>query len=336
MANVIWRQWTMLRLIPRHPRAISIQELRAKLVEAGYPINVRTLQRDLVTLSQEGPFRGSLQSDDAKPAGWRWSENAGLFELPTLNTATAMTFSLSERFLKEVIPPAMLAELLPYFRRAEDTLRRSGTRGLSELPDKIHILPRAQRQLPPSSPPGVLHVVYDALISGKQLMARYCGRDGDAKSMDLNPVGLLFRNGVVSVVCCKPPGKYAEFMLHRFQSAVCSSERSKAPEGSSIDAYLKLGAQDFLINKERGIRFQALFTPEAAHNLIEAPLSLDQTATPHPADGRMLIKATVADTLVFRKWLLSYGQALEVLEPPALRAWAIDTATAMCSRYNQT
>ena len=50
MSDTLLRQWTMLRHIPRHPRRISVHDLRAHLAEQGYTTTERTIQRDLLEL----------------------------------------------------------------------------------------------------------------------------------------------------------------------------------------------------------------------------------------------------------------------------------------------
>ena len=58
--DTIYRQWLMLSKIPRFPRRISASELQIILSDAGFNIDIRSVQRDLLKLSQ--PFPLSFES----------------------------------------------------------------------------------------------------------------------------------------------------------------------------------------------------------------------------------------------------------------------------------
>lgn len=50
-------------------------------------------------------------------------------------------------------------------------------------------------------------------------------------------------------------------------------------------------------------------------------------------DGSLVWRARVAGLLEVRSWILGWGAAAEVLEPPALRAWVADQVAAAAERY---
>lgn len=64
--HTLRQQWHMLRAIPRAPRGIMVQALAARLADQDFSVTARTIQRDLVELSQVFP----LQVDEgSKPFG---------------------------------------------------------------------------------------------------------------------------------------------------------------------------------------------------------------------------------------------------------------------------
>ncbi len=69
MGDTILRQWAMLRNIPPAPRKISTGMLRERLIEEGYSVDIRTIQRDLGKLSLLFPLYCDGRS---KPWGWSW------------------------------------------------------------------------------------------------------------------------------------------------------------------------------------------------------------------------------------------------------------------------
>lgn len=118
MSDTLLRQLTLLRNIPRAPKRIDAQTLRQHLEASGYRVDLRTVQRDLVSLSLVFP----LISDDAKPRGWRWEADAAQLDLPTLEPLTALVFHLAEKHLNALLPAASLTQLAPWFANANRLL----------------------------------------------------------------------------------------------------------------------------------------------------------------------------------------------------------------------
>ena len=73
MASAIVRQWLILTMLPRPPRRIDSGAIEARLRERGVRVHRRTIQRDLVELSQVFPI---VSDERAKPYGWRWTDDA--------------------------------------------------------------------------------------------------------------------------------------------------------------------------------------------------------------------------------------------------------------------
>jgi predicted DNA-binding transcriptional regulator YafY len=72
------------------------------------------------------------------------------------------------------------------------------------------------------------------------------------------------------------------------------------------------------LRHRRSIRLDARFTAAAANHLHETPLAEDQRIGDE-ADGRVRVRATVADTPQLRWWLLGFGDAVTVQAPAELR-----------------
>ena len=140
MSETILRQLAMLRRVPRAPRAVTTAVLVEKLAEEGFIVSIRSVQRDLEMLSALFPLRCDQR---AKPYGWSWEKDA-LQELPGMDTATALTFTLAARFLGPLMPRSSLRYLEPHFQRAEAILTEMRSGGFAAWPAKVRALaPRA-------------------------------------------------------------------------------------------------------------------------------------------------------------------------------------------------
>ena len=69
MSDTILRQWAMLRNIPHAPRRITTSVLRDRLIEEGYRVDIRTVQRDLGKLSLLFPL---ISDGRSRPYAWSW------------------------------------------------------------------------------------------------------------------------------------------------------------------------------------------------------------------------------------------------------------------------
>ena len=59
MIDTLLRQWTLLRLLPRHPRRLEPARLKDKLDAMGIAVTLRTVQRDLNALAAVFPLVAS-------------------------------------------------------------------------------------------------------------------------------------------------------------------------------------------------------------------------------------------------------------------------------------
>ena len=132
---------------------------------------------------------------------------------------TALSFRLVRDFLLPLIPRSTLSALEPHFRRAEKVLSSLPETGIKEWPGKVRIIPQGQPLIPADIKPEVLEVVYDAMLQKRRFLVNYKRRGEDKmKSFEVNPLGLVFRGGVVYLVCAA--WEYEEpiqLVLHRIE-----------------------------------------------------------------------------------------------------------------------
>jgi len=190
---------------------------------------------------------------------------------------------------------------------------------VSAWPDKIQAITRGQTLIPPVIDPGILQAVYDALFNDRQIEARYHRRyDDSVHDYLIHPLGIVFRDGVVYLVCTRNGREdIVQMALHRMRSAVPLEAPVKRPTDFDLQRYVETGGLDFKLGGEP-LRLALRIDAATAVHLEETPLSADQTLT-EGVDGRMQLVATVADTAQVRWWLLGLGDQVEVIAPATLR-----------------
>lgn len=329
MRDTCLRHLLILQSLPRLPLKIDVVRIKQQLAAAEHEVDVRTVQRDLVKLSETLP----IVSDGAKPAGWSWTRDARVMNLPALDPHAALVLQLARRYLERLLPSTTLDHLEPQFRLAADTLDRQGN-GLRKWPDKIRVLSHGPALAAPTINLEIQSTIYDALLKEKRVRVGYLASHAkETKEYEITPIGLIARDHVSYLI--GTVGDYLDirqFALHRMAAAEMLGTSATCPKGFDIDAYIRQGEMAFATG--RNIRLRFALAPGAAHQLRECPLAPDQTITEGEIkEDYPIIEATVQDSMELRWWLQSFGDEAEILEPSELREWFRNAANNLAGYY---
>jgi hypothetical protein len=317
----------LLSLIPREPDRIDTTRLRGLLAAQGIERTPRAIQQKLLALCADHPIRCIASS---KPYQWQWLKTAPSYEFPPMNAHTALTLKLAYDYLAALLPVSTLAHLKGQVRRAEQVLGRSSS--VSTWAGKVRVFPRGLSLEPPSVDKATLALVYDALLENRRFEVTYRMR-GEKRDrvFEVNPLGLVVRGSLLTLVCTIGKGEAPrQLHLHRMRDARPTTRAAHLPSGFDLDAHIREGNLAFVLGAK--MRLQARFAEIVVPTLEETPLSKDQKLTSLP-DGRVVLEATVPDTLELRAWLASYGPHVEVLEPVELRAQIARQARETAALY---
>jgi predicted DNA-binding transcriptional regulator YafY len=316
MSDQATRIIEMLRAIPREGK-ISTSELARRLQEAGFPIDQRSVQRDLDRLSQLYPLIADTRN---KPYGWKWAPDARAVTLPGLSEAEALTFHLVEKHLEGLLPDTTAADLRPYFRAANERLARSASRSpLGAWTKRIRVVMPRQHMLPPKIDRGVRRSVTLALLRSRQLRISYRAPwEKDAKQHDIHPLGLI-QYGPAFYLCVRfyRYPHVRTVALHRIETAEILEAPVEPPKGFDLDRWIAEGAFGFgAVGVPIDVDLE--FSDHAGDFLLETPLAENQTAENN--GDRLRIWAKVMNTEQLRWWILGFGPRVLVRGPESLRA----------------
>ncbi len=305
------RQWTMLGLIPAWPRTITVAALRTAIHGVGFTPSRRTVNRDLQELSNRFPITVDATG---KTFRWGWMKSAPLAFLPRLSVAQCLALALARKHM-HALPKAVVEELDTLFDAAERELEPTIWKDWHK---RIAFAPLTFALLPPTIDAKVVSDAQHALAGRVILTAKYCSIGGKtATQRTIHPLGLLVRDSVHYLVSQLPEyPKPVQLALHRMSDTTITSEPSHEPRGFSMTRY---AARNLAINPRGKIRLRAVFDATAAKHLRETRISKYQTWRPIEGTDKVEIRATVEDDLTFKRWLLSFGSEVEVLEPVHLR-----------------
>jgi len=309
--DTLARQWTLLRLIPRHPQAISTTDALARLREAGFRCTRRTVERDLYDFAGRFP----IQVDDrSRPQGWSFIRNAAVDFLPRLTTEQAVALMLAKEHVTHMLPRGMQRDLKPLFDAAA---RELATTGWKDWHQRTAYASPTLILRPPKIDAKVLTDVQHAIAHGVQLAARYRSK-GKAPGTDMraHPLGMLVRGPLHILVCTLGDDTQVHQLdVHKLTATRLLDARRSEPAGFDFQAY---ATGDLAFASHGPIRMKLRFDGDAGAHLRDALLSDDQTWT-ECDDGSVVVEATKEDDRQLLWWIFSFGGRVEVLEPGSLR-----------------
>jgi predicted DNA-binding transcriptional regulator YafY len=275
--DTIYRQLTLLKLIPRYPGSVSTSDLIERLKDHGFKVTQRTLQRDLGNrLSVLFPL---LCDESEKPFRWSFRPEIHL-DLPSMDATTALTFYLAEQQLSGQLPLAVVNQLRPQFDHARKVLEQLHHNNLTHWVKNVRAIPNGKTLIPAPIEQPIWQEVTTALLEQRCLQVEYLSRATETlKSFCLHIHGLVTRYSS-SYLVARVDGydDLRQFALHRIQQAKVEETQAAIDPDFDIDQYISKGAfagasEDTLITLVADIH------PHIAWLLNETPLSKEQQIT---------------------------------------------------------
>ena len=322
------RQWQVLSQLQRN-RWVGTTHVYEQLMLAGFDISLRTVQRDLNALAKRFP----IEKNNANPQGWRWCDDAPLQSLPHMNLSQAVAFNMVEANLTQLLPPAILDELFPWFDLARRQLKNSKV--THSWIDRVRIEPATQPLIAPHIDLHSKDNIYHALFYQLQIQACYTrSNKSEASEYTLNPIAIIQRGVIIYLLATRTDDAEAiirTFALHRFASVELLETAAQTPDSFQLDSYLDAGSMGFthpllsqLPDHGKNTAIELHFTRKAGRSLTESKLSSDQTVTIND-DNTLTITATVNMTSQLVWWLRGFGKGLLAAKPQLLYQAVSDT-----------
>ena len=290
----------LLRRIPRG-RKVTAKELRDSLAAEGFERDERSIQRLLKSLSVEF---GIDRDERSIPYGYEWKGQSAGFMLPALSKQESLMLMLAEQQLRPLLPPSVMQSMNGFFEQARANLAPHQNATLEkQWLQKVRVVSETQPLLPPQIAEGVLEQTSQALYNNQWLELDYTNAKEERKQHRVMPLGLAQQGPRIYLVCRFDGYENERSMaLHRIHSAKASTLTFERPDFDL--ARYDADGRFAIANGER-IRLSFVIDKAPGKHLLESRLSEDQTHT--ETDIGYLITATVVQTLLLDRWLLSFG-----------------------------
>jgi predicted DNA-binding transcriptional regulator YafY len=298
----------ILKRIPRG-RKISAPELQGQLREAGFDRNLRTIQRQLDTLSEHFDID---RDERSKPYGYSWKSASGGFSLPGLNEQESVLLSLAEQHLSNLLPASLMKSMAGFFDQARLRLEDDRSKGAKKWQHKVKVVGTTQRLLPPKMDKEVFHAVSNALYADHWLDVSYVNAGGARTDSRVMPLGLA-QQGTRLLLVCRFDGYDDErsLALHRINSATDTGLSFQRPSEFDLERYEAAGRFGFSTGKAIDLVF-SLPKLTGVH-LIESPLAENQTFIATEKDYQFSV--TLPESEQLKWWLRGFGRDMTLISP---------------------
>jgi proteasome accessory factor B len=122
------------------------------------------------------------------------------------------------------------------------------------------------------------------------------------------------------------------YKVERISSSTLTADRYQIPDDFDPDRWLAHSWGIWSSDTTATAHVRLRFDPSVAHRVREAVWHRSQQLTELP-DGGVELAVTVAGIVEIRPWILSWGDGVEVLEPPELREAVIAALRGAAARY---
>ena len=130
----------------------------------------------------------------------------------------------------------------------------------------------------------------------------------------------------------EPAQAMRTYKVERIRSATLTQDRYEIPEDFDPDAWLANSWGIWSSDGTPTVRIRLRFDPSIAHRVREAVWHRSQELVELP-DGGVELAVAVAGIVEIRPWILSWGDGVEVLEPPELRESVAGAVERAAARY---
>ena len=297
----------LVRRIPKG-RTVTAPELQQQLADAGYERDMRTIQRQLETLSE---YFDIDRDDSSKPYRYCWKERANGLTLPGLSAQESLLLTLAEQHLHQLLPVRLMKSMESFFKQARHQLgEQPSAKREREWLSKVRVVSTSQPLLPPKVDTAVFEQVSTALYNNQWLNVDYKNAEGKLTRARVMPLGLA-QQGPRMYLVCRFDGYDNErsLAMHRIQKASASSFTFERP-----DFDLKRYDDDgrFGYGDGRLIELSFKIDKDAGLHLLESPLSEDQQVVDLPDE--YIITATVVDSSMLDWWLRGFGDSISEIK----------------------
>lgn len=313
------RHLEMLRKIPAYPgHPISTIALHKHLLNEGFNISKRTVERDLIKLSEIG----GLYSAET-PEGYSWGcIHSSVNKYRGIQPTEALMLVLSEKLLLKTMPVEYTIRAKK--RIAEAKYLLNSDNDFSKWQEKLQVIADGYPLINNS---GMISesnrkIIYECVLKENQIKISYQAKDKKTTvNYDLNPLGIIIRGQSHYLVATKnnSPEKPMLFLFHRIRAVINNYTKIDAPLSFTLEEYFAKNPSGWLLKADNEVENIKLKVKEfALDTLINNQLANDQKVSRTSTEWAN-VQFNCIPTYDLVAWILKYGEDVICLEPEHLK-----------------
>jgi predicted DNA-binding transcriptional regulator YafY len=297
-------------------------QVTAQEVAAELEISERTARRDLEALAMAGLPVFSVQG---RNGGWRLAGNART-DLTGLTAAETRALFLVAG--PSAASPGVKAALRKLVGALPEPLRAD-----AEAASRAIMIDRSgwDSLVAERPPPAHLDAVQDAVVAGRQVVLGYADRTGTTTTRTIHPLGLVSKHPHWYLVAGTDAGQRT-FRVDRVVTVTPTDDPVVRPDGFDLDEVWR-SVLDELDRRRAPLRALAVVEPEwvgAVRDILGNRVGIG----PHAPDGRVELELRGHTARSLAADLACLGDAIEVLEPDAVRTELARIGRELTSLYD--
>lgn len=317
------RQWQLIQRLARTRAGAGLDALAEELGCVR-----RTIYRDLDALMYAG-FPVTSEKRDGK-VYYRFLDSFQMGQVPfTPDELLALAFS--EDLLETLEGTVFHDSIRAALAKIRAGLGPELSKYLERLGDAFRVLPGPHKRY--AAFREVIRTLNEGVLDARTLEMRYrTGRTGAEATRRLDPYKVWYHGGGLYVIGHDHlSGEIRTFAVDRIQSLEPTPERFETDPAFDFDRYT---ASSFGVVAEPAVAVRMRFGAPWAAYVGERKWHASQSTRPL-ADGGLELSMEVGGADELASWVLSFGEGVEVLEPPSLRAEIHSRLKTAWTRYER-
>ncbi len=327
------RHLEMLRKIPLSPgNPITTTALHQHLMDEGFDVSKRTVERDLIKLTDIG---GLYSEDTAEGYGWGCIQNH-TSKFKGIQPTEALMLILSEKLLLKVMPSEYATRAEARIADAKCTLNSDNA--YSKWQEKLQVISDGYPLINNSKfiSESERKVIYECVLNENQIKITYQAKDKkDALHYCLNPLGIIIRGQSHYLVATtkNSPEKPLLFLFHRINTAVNNYTDVEVPRSFTLQEYFAKNPSGWLLKANSEIELVELKVKGfALDTLINNQLADDQQLLQTSTEWTN-VKFSCTPTYDLVAWILRYGADVICVAPDYLKHKVIKVLQQSLEQY---
>ncbi|MBB1435093.1 MULTISPECIES: helix-turn-helix transcriptional regulator [Pseudoalteromonas] len=319
------RHLFILELVPMGPSFISTQQLQQQLIERGFDLSTRMLQRDLQSLYEQGCF-GLEKDTRSKPYGWSINAQWRGGSAKIMSSEVAEHYLLLEQLLPQSVPSDVKRSV---HTKAEQALKRFN----GHVPDWLATLPKSSLKVNIDTHlvAQIEHAIEHKRAVSAELYRVLYNEAHWLKFTELSFYNLVEQGGVLMVqfMVGQLHDKCYQMPVYRIRNVQVLQKTRRGPTAEQLKSLRSA------INKGMKQSAIELIVKVPSHSAVnQGFIELGELIDKQQIDDKnVLLTYQTIDTEQLTDELLKCAHWLEVIKPEKLRQRIISKLKAATTNY---